>query len=100
VDETRGQRGAYTIIKRKKNCDHFRVIFPNILLRKQCKIMQNLAHFQQYMGLPFENDTFQIMPNLAENLDVSLCTHLLQKNVLSIFDNKWPRNCPNVPTAS
>jgi len=64
-------------------------------------MMQNLTHFQQHMWLPFENEIFQMMPNLAEIFHVSVCTHLpLKKEVSSSLVNRWPRKGPNVPTAS
>ena len=28
--------------------------------------MHTLAHFQHYVGLPFENEIFQMMSNVAE----------------------------------
>ena len=64
-------------------------------------MMQNLSNFQKHMWLPFENEIFQMMPNLAEILHVSLCTHLPpRKEVTLTLVNKWPRKSPNVPTAS
>ena len=38
--------------------------------------MPNLAQLQQYMGLPFENETFQMKSNLAEILRASVHTPL------------------------
>ena len=41
----------------------FSVIFLNILLTNQYKIMQNLAHFHQYVRVLFENEIFKTMSN-------------------------------------
>ena len=61
--------------------------------------MLNLAHFQQDMRLPFENEIFQMMSDLAEILHASVCTHLPpSKNCFIHFGQQIAEKkskCPN-----
>ena len=42
--------------------------------------MQNIAHFQQYIRLSFENEIFQTLSISAEVLHVCVCTHLQEED--------------------
>ena len=60
-----------------------------------------MERFQPHMRLPFENEIFQTLYDLAEILQGNVCTHLpLRKQVSTTLVNKWQRKNPNVPTAS